>query len=149
MVTDEFIAFAKDKWIPALRDPSRYLQTNHQIRAPGEAPTGYRYCCLGVACHLIDPQGFRGIWFEHGDEDNDLLPPSNLSASWGWTNGEAGSLVVTPEFWKEFHAEPPTETRASYPDLAFLNDTMDFTFEMIARTIEMAIDPNEARVNFR
>jgi hypothetical protein len=46
----------KAKWCAALRS-GEYKQGRHGLR------DGDRYCCLGVACDVLDPKGWDGARF--------------------------------------------------------------------------------------
>ena len=73
----------KTRWIRALRS-DKYKQTTSILRdGPGEG-----YCCLGVLCDIIDPEGwgaesddydyedYESKWTYKGDVEEDTLPVS-------------------------------------------------------------------------
>lgn len=62
----------KAKWIAALRS-GEYRQGKHYLRE------GSRFCCLGVACNLIDP----GAWEYDEWREEDTQIPSAVAASIG------------------------------------------------------------------
>lgn len=71
------------KWVEALRS-DKYVQTNNQLKNP---KTG-AMCCLGVACHLINPflWGSDGEYYYPDRKMGDFeceLPPVEVQQLYG------------------------------------------------------------------
>lgn len=64
----------RDRWIIAL-ESGKYRQGHGELRS-GEGSEA-KYCCLGVLCDIIDPQGWRG----DGAHDLEATGASLLSAT--------------------------------------------------------------------
>lgn len=96
----------KARWIKALRS-GRYQQAQRTLRVkvPGAHP---KYCCVGVACNLLDPKKWKatGYHFDWGD-----APSSGV-----------GDL--------------PFLDAHTFSNLAVLNDEKDWDFKQIADWIE-------------
>lgn len=76
----------KARWLEALRS-GEYKQSDSRLRNP-TADGGFAYCCLGVLCNLIDPDGwgvkYTSSWWHDRDpcsgetrgRDRSVLPSS-------------------------------------------------------------------------
>lgn len=113
-------------WIEVLRS-GKYEQANGYLRRYDA------YCCLGVACDLVDSARWRqhpGIpFYGWGDSDQTGLPPDYVADLYCWRNryGTYGSAAA--------------DTRS----LAFDNDN-GATFREIADTIERELNAALAEV---
>ena len=54
----------KDKWLEALRSGA-YNQTTSRLKRRDEQGAMY-YCCLGVLCDIVDPEGWDDDLHHHG-----------------------------------------------------------------------------------
>lgn len=81
----------KAKWVEALRS-RKFRQANDTLREqrPGRH---YAYCCLGVACQLVDPKGWRGGEFEFKDVTDAGYPPDSLMEHIGLDPSDARKLA--------------------------------------------------------
>jgi hypothetical protein len=62
----------KEKWVAALRSGD-YEQGKSHLRENG------KYCCLGVLCNTVNPDGWKGDFFVYkGEEDRNYLPSNFL-----------------------------------------------------------------------
>lgn len=100
----------KAKWLEALRS-GKYIQGKHALRTLENG-----FCCMGVACDLIDPQKW----------DSDVSPDGD-GYNWGAirTGYTDDALAVALGISKDMAAE-----------LAHLNDNCGKTFAQIADHIE-------------
>ena len=123
----------KEKWIEALRS-GKYPKGYQALRSP------MGFCCLGVLCDIVDPNGWSEGTNEHGD----------------YRYGPGGATVYLPRHvadklecridpvidhdvivmvcQKHHHRNQPKFSTA----LSGLNDVYGFTFEMLADCIEMS-----------
>jgi hypothetical protein len=110
----------KRRWVEALRS-GEYTQGFNVLRNPDDT-----LCCLGVLCELAVKDGIiaepvlQGDEYMYGREQAAASPPSIVSA---WAG-------VINDFY-EVHDGSGFERQ-----LASLNDSGEFTFEMIADLIE-------------
>lgn len=105
----------KDKWTKALRSGD-YKQGKFHLKTKGN-----EYCCLGVLCDIVDPEGWQDFCciFYHRleiNEDNNGYPGLGRKAS--------RKLKVSFEEMK---------------DLAYMNDN-GHSFETIAKWIEQNVE---------
>ena len=116
----------KEKWLAALRS-GKYRKGAHALRAEYEDDDGPSFCCLGVACDLIDPDAWND--FEYGkigwgDE-------SALSTELPFTYGLP--LVLTSDIdGKSDYGDVEIKTGEA---IARINDNSN-TFEDVIRFIE-------------
>jgi len=89
----------KAKWLDALRS-GKYQQTTNVLRR--ERHGAASYCCLGVLCEVVDPDG---VWMESGSGQGannrtfgfgtpqaDGFPPKRVSVAAGLSAGEMQHL---------------------------------------------------------
>mgnify|MGYP006314780633 CR=1 FL=1 len=107
-------------WIEALRS-DKYEQTTGILRrvhdVDSELIRKYSFCCLGVACELFQEE-FKGKWYYN-----------------------TGALYTTPEGQVDTGLDDQMRGALGIShdlhELCIrLNDTYQFTFEMIARVVE-------------
>lgn len=98
----------KAKWLKALRS-GRYKQTIMTLRNKSALEKGYRYCCVGVACNIVDPKQ----WASQG--------PTKFS----WGRVFASGLDRLPFLNED-----------TFRELADLNDNKGWNFNQIADWIE-------------
>lgn len=116
----------KAEWLKALRS-GEYEQIAGILKGR-DAKTGkVGYCCLGVLCDVVDPEGFEdereGV-FRHRSYDG--LPGEFVDLK----AGNDYKTIVIPAL--------PEDQRDFY-ELTELNDSGDFTFDQIADLIEYFI----------
>ena len=110
------------KWIDALRS-GEYTQGTRRLRGDGT------YCCLGVLCDVYKKETKEGVWivrphkldtfymFEVGDTQ-ETTKPNAAVLQWLGIDG----LLSIP-FYETY-------------TLMGINDTLDWSFEMIADVLE-------------
>jgi hypothetical protein len=83
MIDPEF----KEKWLEKLQDGS-YEKGRHQLRNLDNT-----YCCLGVACDILDPNGWKKLehYWKHSREITSMS--TTLSRKIGLTIAEQGDLT--------------------------------------------------------
>lgn len=141
MPSQQFVEFATDQWLPALRS-GEYRQVTQRLRGPRDS-TILGYCCLGVACNLYDPTKWGGNNYY---EDTDLVLPDSLAELWDLT--DTAHLTVNENFWAAIDRQPYAG-HIYRIDLAGLNDTYDMSLAAIADVIAMALDPDNPNVSFQ
>ena len=112
------------EWIDALRS-GKYKQGSHALRIPskvkGEPDS---YCCLGVLCDIVDPEGWgKPTTIRVEDDSMECIPHLN----------ETGipTLTVWIKVIKDL-----TTTKKNSTDFAQLNDREGWNFEKIADYLE-------------
>ncbi len=138
IVLEEFMALDKKfkkKWIKALRS-GKYKQGTSVLRSTEKKLNKVKvvdtFCCLGVACDLINPKGWRFYNLETDDESGwkyrvvDSLGRKNPSLS----QEEKECLLPTQV------AEKIGLTKEAENTLAELNDWCGYSFDSIADYIE-------------
>lgn len=112
----------KDKWVAALRS-GKYQQGKYALRkryTPESHGASFeQFCCLGVLCDLVQPEGWEAI--SHPDEDGDKVYHENKD---NLPSTAIQMLVGLSERTCE--------------DLAAMNDE-DANFESIAAFIEESL----------
>jgi len=121
-ITPEEQAENRKKWIAALRS-GKYSQVRSRLK------TDDGYCCLGVACEVLDAKvssgraGTDSVCYEHGLEGiktvTDTILPYSIAHKLG--------ISPTGTFDSHNHA---------YDCLWKLNDFADYSFSKIADVIE-------------
>jgi hypothetical protein len=82
----------KKRWVEALRS-GKYRQGRERLRS-----TDNDFCCLGVLCDVIDPDGWLteeesdGVAIPHRHWNNDSLPPRVITDKAGLKQGEVETL---------------------------------------------------------
>lgn len=123
----------KAKWVTALRS-GEYRQGRYNLRTASDT-----YCCLGVLCDVINPDGWDSLdggaghlWSEsdNSDANGSVLPADVASRLFGntdpyrpWITNNNGAL--------DFE-----DRDGDVECLSALNDTGEFTFDQIADIIE-------------
>jgi hypothetical protein len=87
----------KDQWVAALRSKA-YKQGQKRLRHDGDF-----FCCLGVLCDLVDPNGWipgydsdeTGAYFgyDYGEFTDSCMPPDTLLGSANLSAAFAGTLA--------------------------------------------------------
>ncbi len=105
----------KEEWVAALRS-GKYEQGIGTLRSE----SGKRFCCLGVLCDILEPEGWE-------------LTPHNITDGnyYFHTLADLGGALIHKQFLKEFGIKGSAAC-----NLAQLNDDDRYTFEMIANVIE-------------
>lgn len=151
MPTQEFLQFCAEVWIPKLEDPAQQ-QAETVLRRNTTPPS---HCCLGLACDLVDPEGWSRTTdpdsyaaFHYKGQDSGMTLPLTLARDWGvhstitlLINDGLGAVVDLPAHSGHIY------TRNI--DMAGLNDHARLTFRQIATVLRIAIDPDDDRVTFR
>jgi hypothetical protein len=83
----------RDKWVEALRS-GKYKQGRGGLR-----DTRFHYCCLGVLCDVIDPNGWNGV--EHKGEIE--LPVNSILSGVGLTLIDTGPLTRMNDSGQSFN----------------------------------------------
>ena len=122
----------KAQWVAALRS-GEYDQGHGALKLKWRGVKGQRsfYCCLGVLCDLIDPDGWDDNLWTHADAD----PVHNE----GYSSSYAllpFSLVEKVGFTQDGQLPEVTDRSGFRMTLAALNDSGDFTFSQIADIVE-------------
>lgn len=82
----------KEKWIAALRS-GEYTQAQNRLRIKN-GDNSFSYCCLGVLCNIIDPDGWKDAdcWLYDGKEQagipSALCGPYDISLRSQWDLAE-------------------------------------------------------------
>lgn len=129
MPTDEFITFAREQWIPALRS-GQYRRASGMLYDPDVDG----YCCLGVLCE-IHPDVARtdDNAYEYREDSNYTILPADLALHFGIH--QAGDLRPITAEGRHILGITISHTNC----LASLNDSGK-TFDEIADIIELALE---------
>lgn len=105
----------RNRWMEALRS-GKYKQTRYKMQ------DSEGYCCLGVLCDVVDPDGwkaspFAGLAFLHNG--NEVYPPAEVQAKAKLNYGELYGEIPDSRW------------------LAKLNDNFQLSFEEIAEAIHL------------
>jgi hypothetical protein len=125
-VTPEVVKENRRRWVEALRS-GRYRQGHSVLRGGDDT-----YCCLGVACDIIDPEGWEGGDVHEGE-------PCGCGDPGCWTNRLDAAYAfdgIDTEIPPGWILEQVAISRADAEVLATWNDAHDLTFEEIANHIE-------------
>lgn len=139
---------AAKKWIKALRS-GEFTQTRKNLSVVDQNGT-VSFCCLGVACDLLNPHGWeKGALTRSAEDGRTVLSrafdgltgslPHSVESRYGLRECH-GVFYVTPEEATEFGLMPESWNR--FPDvkiktsLVALNDSGRFTFDQLADIIE-------------
>ena len=115
----------KAKWLAALRS-GEYKQTEGRLRRQ-QKDGSWNYCCLGVACDVLKPDGWGTI--ENGEG-----PSRNWAWHYTFADPELGSTAYLPEDLGDLIGVDMTwQSR-----LSIRNDNGE-TFEQIADLIERGL----------
>lgn len=79
------------RWTAALRS-GKYRQGENQLRV------GDRFCCLGVACDLEDPDEWDGNVYR----DSVTFLPEDVRDEYGFSEGEESFLTLMNDSGKSF-----------------------------------------------
>jgi len=122
------------RWVAALRS-GNYQQGSCTLRrmVGGES----EWCCLGVLCDLLGDEFNYGWEFEMEPADN----PRRPLAQWSFTNHPNTSRYVNtpPNVLAHKLYDVPFEPMSPWAPFVRMNDTLGWTFDMIADAIEEAI----------
>lgn len=83
----------KQKWIDALRS-GNYSQSKHYLRRKDISGRSEGYCCLGVLCDIVDPEGWdvgTEFGFRHQGETDG--PSESVKESVGLTDEQENALI--------------------------------------------------------
>lgn len=119
MLSDEL----RTKWVEALLS-RKYLQAREQLC------NGEGYCCLGVLCDVINPEGW--------DDEHELwyTDPNWRDYEWSDDDYEQGPVALDVEFSPGFRDSIGMDDK-HHKELISLNDDKLATFEQIASFIVM------------
>lgn len=92
-MTKEFKPELRQKWIDALKS-GRYKQGKSALKNKHGG-----YCCLGVACDIVDPNGWKcgGFW-RYGEMMYMTSPPEDVRRMIGITLSTQGQLILMNDF---------------------------------------------------
>lgn len=76
----------KVKWVEKLRS-GEYVQGHGVLRFNDE------YCCLGVLCDIVDPDGWDGRYYVFSDQSGFAAPPPPLMDEINLDNVAAITLI--------------------------------------------------------
>jgi hypothetical protein len=107
----------KVKWLAALRS-GRYRQGKHQLRQRNKTTNKLEYCCIGVACNLVDKNGWK-------------VQPSNY-----FNRTRYGNCFNWLAFESHVVQDLPFVDGVTAAKLAAFNDDADWDFHNIADWIE-------------
>lgn len=120
----------KAQWLDALRS-GEYKQGKEMLRTQDNS-----YCCLGVLCDVVDPDGWDLAWFTYGDHSSEVALPKGLAAE----------LFGSYRPFNDSEREVPNQEGVlpfkgrdgGTLYLSILNDEDGLTFDQIADVIEYA-----------
>lgn len=118
----------KKKWVAALRS-GKYKQTQGALRkafGPGESGG---YCCLGVACDLINPKGWGNQ--DYGASGINYTPLDSLGRKNPKLDLRASSSLMPESLQKKIGL-----SFEAMEELAHMNDSGGCSFKVIATHIE-------------
>lgn len=120
----------KEKWLSALRS-GRWTQ------GKGFLNLGSTYCCLGVACDVLDPDGWvEGLSGRFSFSGASGFPETETLKQMGWVDLSAG-IIITDSLREKFpRLALPRFSGEECVELTALNDHYDWTFEEIADLLE-------------
>jgi hypothetical protein len=104
----------RSRWVNALRS-GQYQKTVRALRR--DAPEGPRFCALGVACDLLDPEGWA--------------PIARFPHVFSWNARAVGAITVSGFAWGDF--------ALGITDFSLMrhrNDRQGWSFEQMADWID-------------
>lgn len=117
----------------------KYTQCRSRLKT--DTNLGFNYCCLGVACNIAAAQGV-GTW-------NDLaFGADNKSASTGVIPTHISNQIFGAALDNSWFKISSASTESADTSFQGLNDYFGFTFEDIAKVVDMIIEtmsPDEER----
>lgn len=109
--------FILNEWVPALQS-GKYQQGRAALRPENDA-----YCCLGVACDLLNDEAWS-------------VRDTDLNTIWRLTDNPSSPLYSVAPSWKLPSGLLPALVQQVFVDM---NDMHNFTFDDIAHVLEKAV----------